>query len=45
MTKDLEKDKSLLDRFTLSSNRLDMMLKNQWAIFDKARLGYKTYQK
>ena len=45
LTKDLEKAKSLLDRFTLSSNRLDMMLKNQWAIFDKAGLGYKTYQK
>ena len=43
LIKDLEKVKSLLDRFTLSSNRLDMMFKNQRTIFDKAGLGYKTY--
>ena len=45
LTKDLEKAKSLLNRFTLSSNRLDMMLKDQQAIFNKAWLGCKTYQK
>ena len=45
LTKNLEKTKSLMDRFILSSNRLDMMLKNQRAIFDKVRLGYKSYYK
>ena len=45
LSKDLAKAKFLLDRFILSSNRLDMMLKNQRAIFDKARLGYKSYYK
>ena len=35
----------MVDRFTLSSNKLDMMIKNQQAIFDKARLGYKSYYK
>ena len=29
LSKKLEKTKSLIDRFTLSSNRLDMILKNQ----------------
>ena len=31
--KELEKAKSLVDRFTLSSNKLDMMIKNQQDIF------------
>ena len=35
----------MIDRFILSSNRLDMILKNQRAIFDKAGLGYKSYYK
>ena len=35
----------MVDRFTLSSTRLDMMLKSQRAIFDKAGLGYKSYYK
>ena len=29
LTKELEKAKSLIDRFILSSNKLDMMLKSQ----------------
>ena len=44
LTKDLEKVKSLIDRFTLSSNRLDTMIKNR-AIFDKVGLRYKRYYK
>ena len=44
-TKNLEKSKSLIDRFILSSTRLNMMLKSQRAIFDKAGLGYKSYYK
>ena len=35
LTEDIKKSKSLIDRFTLSSTRLDMMLKSQRAIFDK----------
>ena len=38
-------NKSLIDRFILSSTRLNMMLKSQRAIFDKAGLGYKSYYK
>ena len=34
-----------MDKFTLSSTRLDMMLKSQRTIFDKAGLGYKSYYK
>ena len=45
LTKDLEKTKSLMNKFTLSSTRLDMILKSQRAIFDKAGLGYKSYYK
>ena len=45
LSEELEKEKSLLDRFILSSNRLDMMFKNQRAIFDIAGLGYKSYYK
>ena len=45
LSKNIEKAKSLLDRFILSSNKLDTMLKNQRAIFDKAGLGYKSYYK
>ena len=45
LTKDLEKTKSLIDRFTLSSTRLDMMLKSQRTVFDKAGLGYRCYDK
>ena len=36
LSKELEKAKSLVDRFTLSSNKLYMMIKSQQAIFDKA---------
>ena len=35
----------MVDRFTLSSNKLDMMIKNQQAIFYKAALRYKSYYK
>ena len=45
LSKELEKAKSLVDRFTLSSNKLELILKSQQAIFDKAGLGYRSYYK
>ena len=42
---ELDKTKPLFDKFTLSSQRLDEMIKNQKAVFDKAGLGYKCYDK
>ena len=36
LTKELEKAKSLVDRFTLSSNKLDMVLKSQQSILIKS---------
>ena len=43
--KELDKTKPLFDKFTLSSQRLDEMIKNQRAVFDKAGLGYRCYDK
>ena len=43
--KELNKIKPLFDKFTLSSQRLDEMIKNQKAIFDKVGLGYRYYDK
>ena len=43
--KKLDKTKSLFDKFTLSSQRLDEMIKNQRAVFDKTGLGYRCYDK
>ena len=43
--KELDKTKSLFDKLTLSSQRLDEMIKNQRAIFDKIGLGYRCYDK
>ena len=43
--KELEKYKSIVDKFIFSSKRLDMLLKNQWAIFNHASLGYKPLNK
>ena len=37
--------KSIVDKFTLSSNKLNMILDNQKAIYDKAGLGYKPLKK
>ena len=45
LSKEFEKTKSFIDWFILSSNRLDKMLKSQWAIFDRAGLGYKSNYK
>ena len=38
--KELEKYKSIVDKFTFSSERLDMLLKDQRAVFNHAGLGY-----
>ena len=43
--KELEKAKSLVDRSTLSSNKLELIHRSQQAIFDKAVLDYKSYYK
>ena len=45
LSKELEKAKSLVDRFILSSNKLVLITKSQSAIFDKAGLGYRSYYK
>ena len=43
--KELNKYKSIVDKFTFSSERLDMLLKNQWMIFNRTDLGYKPLNK
>ena len=45
MKRDLEKYKSIVDKFTFSSERLNMLLKNQRAVFNRAGLGYKPHNK
>ena len=42
---EMNKLKSIVDKFTLSSNKLNMILENQKAIYDKAGLGYKPLKK
>ena len=42
---ELSKVKPFVDRFILSSHRLDLILKDQKAVFDKTRLGYRSYDK
>ena len=42
---ELNKTKPLFDKFILSSQRLDEMIKNQKAVFDKTGLGYRCYDK
>ena len=43
--KELEKFKSIVDKFTFSSKRLDMLLKDQRAVFNHADIGYKPLNK
>ena len=43
--KELEKYKSIVDKFTFSFERLGMLLKDQQAIFNHADLGYKPLNK
>ena len=43
--KELENNKSIIDNFTYNFERLDMLLKNQWAIFNHVSLGYKRSNK
>ena len=43
--KELEKYKSIVDKFTFSSKRLDMLLKNQRVVFNHISLGYKPLNK
>ena len=45
LKKELEKYKSIVERFTFSSERLNMLLKDQWAVFNRAKLGYKPLNK
>ena len=42
---ELNKVKLFVDKFTFSSQRLDMILKNQKAVFDRAGLGFRSYAK
>ena len=39
-TMEVDKLKPIIDKFTLSSQKLNLMLDNQKVVFDKARLGY-----
>ena len=43
--KELEKYKLIVDKFTYSFEILDMLLKNQRAVFNRAGLGYKPSNK
>ena len=42
---ELNKIKPFVDKFTLSSCKLNMILKDQKAVFDKVGLGFKSYVK
>ena len=44
-SKELEKAKSLVDRFTLISNKVKLILRSQQVVFDKVKLGYRSYYK
>ena len=43
--KELEKYKLIVDKFTYSFERLDMLLKNQRTVFNRTGLGYKPSNK
>ena len=45
LEKELEKYKSIIERFTFCSERLNMLLKDQRTVFNHARLGYKPHNK
>ena len=45
LRKELDKLKPFVDRFTLSSQKLDMILGTQQAVFDKAGLGFRSSYK
>ena len=45
MKKELGKYKSIVEKFTFNSERLNMLLKDQQAIFNRANLGYKPLNK
>ena len=45
LNKYLEKYKSIVKKFTFIFERLNMLLKGQWAIFNHAGLGYKSLNK
>ena len=42
---EIAKLKSIVEKFTLSSNKLNMILDNQKAVYDKAGLGYNPLKK
>ena len=41
---ELNQVKPFVERFTLSSHKLDMILKHQQVVCNKAGLGYRSYQ-
>ena len=45
LKKELKKYKSIIDKFTFNSERLNMLLKDQRAIFKCVELGYKSLNK
>ena len=45
MKKELEKYKSIVENFTFSYKKLNMLLKDQRAIFNRIDLGYKPLNK
>ena len=45
LKKDIETLKSMLERFTISLQKLQLIVNNQKIIFDKARIGYNSLRK
>ena len=42
---ELDKYKPIVDKFTYSFKKLDMILNSQWAVFNRADLGYNPNDK
>ena len=45
LKKELKKYKSIIEKFTFSFERLNMLLRDQWTVFNYAGLGYKPLNK
>ena len=45
LKEELKKVKPFVDKFTYSSEKLEMLLNNQRTVFNKAGLGYETQKK
>ena len=45
LKKELEKYKPIVKKFTFGSERLNMLLSDQWTVFNHVGLGYKPLNK